>query len=182
MKKIDCNPKNVYSCQKCQREFETTEEIKIIPNKYPLCIKCRNNVKKKGERIEFQFGEEIIILDEETKNLLENISKESLLSIQNGYLTIQKGERIVYFHRLIFEDELKVLGEEFQIHHINQNKLDNRKENLQILRKDEHYSLHDHQKYNRAYNTWCEKVYGDEDEGGHYEEFDEWLMSKGDIW
>jgi hypothetical protein len=184
MREINYNIKNYYSCQRCQKEIEYTEELKIIVKKFPLCINCKKNISKKKQSIfEFQFEEKNIILDEETKDFLESIMDKGMPLIKNGYLVIEKEGGTIYFHRFIFEDELKILGSEFQIHHINENKLDNRKENLQILRKDEHYALHEHKRYERAYHTWVEKVYGyEEDLEEHYQEFDEWLKSKGDIW
>lgn len=174
---------NIYTCQKCGKElkFDSWKEIKIIPYKYPLCFKCKNKIKPSESIFEFYFGENLLIFDEETKNLFETLIKNFEITIENGYLAIITEKGLKYFHREIFEDELEIIGKKYQIHHKNGNKLDNRRKNLEIIDKKEHYSLHEKERYSKAYTTWCEKVYGYCDDS-HFEEFDRWLMKKGDIW
>lgn len=66
---------------------------------------------------------------------------------KNGYRSITKGKRIErirkYEHRIVME---QYLGRELdiieQIHHINGNKLDNRIENLEIVKRGEHQRIH----------------------------------------
>lgn len=174
--------KSYYTCQECQKEFESKEEIKIIPFEFPLCFKCKNNVEKVDEEIKYHFGDNLLIFDEETRNIFESFINNFEFLIYNGYLARKKDEKIEFFHRLIFEDELEIIGKEFQVHHVNENKLDNRKINLELIKKEDHYNLHKHKRYMKAYSTWSRKVYGEYNEEEHMEEFDEWLMEKGDIW
>jgi len=49
----------------------------------------------------------------------------------------------IYFKYI---DNTRVLKEEFDIHHINENRLDNRPNNLEILTRSEHVSMHNKQK------------------------------------
>lgn len=66
---------------------------------------------------------------------------------KNGYRAITKGSRNkavrMYEHRMVMENFLgrKLLPEE-HVHHKNENKLDNRIENLEIISNSEHQRMH----------------------------------------
>ena len=47
---------------------------------------------------------------------------------------------------ILKRDEFNELNKEYEVHHINQNKKDNRVENIQILSKSDHMKLHQSQK------------------------------------
>lgn len=62
---------------------------------------------------------------------------------KNGYLTICLANKKYYIHRLIMEEHLgRKLKSDEQVHHINGNKLDNRIENLQVIKRGEHQKIH----------------------------------------
>src|SRR3990167_10201667 len=63
--------------------------------------------------------------------------------LHNGYKYVKVGDRIVGEHRLIMEKNVgrKLNRNEF-VHHINENKLDNRMENLKIMNNIEHRKHH----------------------------------------
>lgn len=70
--------------------------------------------------------------------------KGGITEHHSGYLKISVGKKkYKLLHRKIMEDYLgrKLLRSE-DVHHINENKKDNRIENLQVMSKSEHSSLH----------------------------------------
>lgn len=77
---------------------------------------------------------------------------------KNGYRMIQKNYEVKAEHRWIMEEYLgrKLLSTEI-VHHINENKLDNRIENLQIMKITEHLRLHKTGKYRNPNNTSTHK-------------------------
>jgi hypothetical protein len=52
------------------------------------------------------------------------------------------GGKMIKMHRVILLPQILSSKEEFVVHHINLNGLDNRKKNLLLLTKNEHSSLH----------------------------------------
>lgn len=98
---------------------------------------------------EFIYNDRIyfLIFDEITYKLFEDFSdifNQYNIIIYNGYLARQYGDidKIEYFHRFIHNIYFKSYGKNFEIHHINKNKLDNRFTNLRILTKEEHKKFH----------------------------------------
>jgi len=65
------------------------------------------------------------------------------VKIQNGYRVMRVGVwKYKYEHRLVWEKVNGKIPIGCVIHHINENKLDNRIENLQMLSKSGHIKLH----------------------------------------
>lgn len=65
----------------------------------------------------------------------------------NGYFSLSHGSRML-MHRYVYEKEIGKIPDGWDIHHINQDKTDNRIENLECLPKSEHtrlYSPHNNQ-------------------------------------
>ena len=67
-------------------------------------------------------------------NYWNAVVKDHPKATNNGY---------VLLHRVIVENELgRLLSDDEVVHHINEDKLDNRIENLQVMSKAEHTRLH----------------------------------------
>jgi len=70
--------------------------------------------------------------------------RDYILVCKNGYLARKhkKSGEIQYFHRFLLNDKLVHKKYNFEVHHKNFNKKDNRLINLQIILKEDHYKIH----------------------------------------
>jgi len=76
-----------------------------------------------------------------------NLPKGIYIS-SDGYYCVSSGEKL---HRVIMERHIgRKLSIREIVHHINDNKLDNRIENLQIMSRAEHNRHHLYERYNRC--------------------------------
>jgi len=101
-------------CKNCGKLFMTTR------NKF-CCVECVNQYKKKTGML-----------------------KKDGYWFENGYKTLYlEGNGSIKEHIKIMEDHIgRKLYDNEVVHHINENKKDNRLENLQLMTKSEHSSLH----------------------------------------
>lgn len=75
-------------------------------------------------------------------------------AVLSPYHPFADSKGYVMEHRLIMEKHLKRLLEEKEVvHHINENPLDNRIENLELMTKNEHDRLHTSQRWFEKSNT-----------------------------
>lgn len=163
--------KNIFCSKKCMGEYTKNRNLNCIcpicnkkfhrklsyikrNNKHELC--CSEKCLAEYRSIKY--------LGEENPNYNNRGDKNPMFKddfIHYGYRWLYvpghpfavKGDR-VREHRIIAEkylltdecsveiDGKKYLSPEYDVHHINQNKLDNRIENLEILTRSEHQKLH----------------------------------------
>jgi len=129
-----------------------------------LIIKKRQKAKVIKEKSEIFFGDDLVLYAlKDTELFFDNISfdlfnteflkeGEELIITDCQYLAKREkednGKRIIYFHRWLMSKELQKFASsisnnfEIVVHHMNEDTLDNRKSNLQIMTKEEHLKIH----------------------------------------
>lgn len=152
-------------CMVCHRKmYLKPSRLKRVKNGITCSKECANKLKSvymSGEG-NHQFGL--------TGDLNASFKGQEILS-EFGYILVYapghpfphdksvKGSR-VFKHRLVIEENSdkfdpkyfieingnKYLKPEYHVHHINENKTDNRLENLQVVTKNEHTSIHNKEK------------------------------------
>lgn len=76
--------------------------------------------------------------------------KKIKLTLKRGYLTCVINHNMKCVHRLLYETYVGDIPNGYVIHHINENKLDNRVSNLICMSRDEHITYHNS----------CSNIYG----------------------
>jgi len=158
-----------YSCQKCGKGFETERGLKThkgrmhdpLPREKAVKLYIYENLSARAIADQ---------LDISHRNIKDRLSKYDLwgkdpckfyLEDDQGYPTMRRtgdqDNRRIRVHRLVAVakgyDPHKVFSGDFDVDHINNCKLDNRPENIQLLNKREHGEKHAHQGPKNQYDS-----------------------------
>lgn len=74
--------------------------------------------------------------------LIEMYELGDKITDSKGYIRVYYKKFSIYEHRLVYRIHKGNIRKGFQVHHIDQNKLNNNIENLKVLRWDIHFTLH----------------------------------------
>lgn len=159
--------------------FDEDKRKKINLGTIP-CLKCNSNNTNEYHNCFYCFNCKY--------NQIYNLTLDKFtLVFINGYLAKKNKDsnKIYFFHRELMKYLLnqtsrkeKIDWTNVQIHHINEDRTDNRILNLEIVSEEEHKQIHEERYKTKAYETWIEKTYGGFDGVPRYEEFEEWLAQK----
>lgn len=150
-------------CSECGREFSTTRGLKThkgkvhdpLPKEKLVELYIRQNLSAR------EISEQV---DVSHRGVKSRLSKHDLwgkdpvkhrLITDDGYPVLShtgvdgRGRR-VRVHRLVAiadgADPAKVFSGEYDVHHVNGMKIDNRPDNIEVLAHDEHAKLHNNPK------------------------------------
>lgn len=68
--------------------------------------------------------------------------KYSKLKKKKGYRVFKEEDKDIMVHRRVAEKKYGKIPKDFIIHHIDENKDNNRKKNLILLHRKDHYRIH----------------------------------------
>lgn len=149
--------------------YSISDDNMIIPG-FAECIKTRENAQL--VEIEIDNCEKIKCTPDQLFKMRNGEYKEAQYlkpddSLMPLYLSYQKrdgyeilhnpGNRSTLTHRIVAESIFGPIPDNFVVHHINKNKYDNRPENIIIMEKNKHNSLHGKEQIKRLQSNEFKK-------------------------
>lgn len=129
------------NCVVCNKLFQPERDKRKCCTKkcaYEYLSQTQANNMKKGKKRIYYFGEK------------SSHWKGGCVNAY-GYIVMAIKKKNYFGHRLAMENYLgRKLTKNEIVHHINENKSDNRIENLQVMTRSEHMSLHKKLKKNKV--------------------------------
>lgn len=145
----------VLECDNCKKEFTVKAyDYRLKNGNIKFCSKkCMGESKRTGKFINCKQCGKIFyttrneLCSKECAAAYRSKNSEHKTYIENGYIVqYEKGynkKGNVKQHRKVMEDYLgRKLTSEEVVHHINENKMDNRIENLEVMLRGKHSSYH----------------------------------------
>ena len=136
-------------CRKIFKKRASDISGQSKPQRWIACSKaCNLNLVKEESQISIELMQNRLS-DNIVRRFQANAHKCSMIS-WNGYRYLRRPHHpaatqhgYVMEHRLVMEEVLgRILTKDEVVHHKNENKLDNRPDNLAIMTRSEHMKLH----------------------------------------
>lgn len=126
--------------------YPNTKTIDLVP----VLHRSKQSIDHKAQRLGLKKTDELLFDNRSARRGEKSPTwKGGKTRSRKGYVVLRNDGDVIFEHRAVMEDHIgRKLTEDEVVHHINGDKTDNRLENLQLMTRGEHSTMHNKRRKN----------------------------------
>lgn len=126
--------------------YPSTKTIDLVP----VLHRSKQSIDHKAQRLGLKKTDELLFDNRSARRGEKSPTwKGGKTRSRKGYVVLRNDGDVIFEHRAVMEEHIgRKLTEDEVVHHINGDKTDNRLENLQLMTRGEHSTMHNKRRKN----------------------------------
>ena len=126
--------------------YPNTKTIDLVP----ILHRSKQSIDHKAQRLGLKKTDELLFDNRSARRGEKSPTwKGGKTRSRKGYVVLRNDGDVIFEHRAVMEEHIgRKLTEDEVVHHINGDKTDNRLENLQLMTRGEHSTMHNKRRKN----------------------------------
>lgn len=126
--------------------YPNTKTIDLVP----VLHRSKQSIDHKAQRLGLKKTDELLFDNRSARRGEKSPTwKGGKTRSRKGYVVLRNDGDVIFEHRAVMEEHIgRKLAEDEVVHHINGDKTDNRLENLQLMTRGEHSTMHNKRRKN----------------------------------
>lgn len=126
--------------------YPNTKTIDLVP----VLHRSKQSIDHKAQRLGLKKTDELLFDNRSARRGEKSPTwKGGKTRSRKGYVVLRNDGDVIFEHRAVMEEHIgRMLTEDEVVHHINGDKTDNRLENLQLMTRGEHSTMHNKRRKN----------------------------------
>ena len=126
--------------------YPNTKTIDLVP----VLHRSKQSIDHKAQRLGLKKTDELLFDNRSARRGEKSPTwKGGKTRSRKGYVVLRNDGDVIFEHRAVMEEHIgRKLTEDEVVHHINGDKTDNRLENLQMMTRGEHSTMHNKRRKN----------------------------------
>lgn len=126
--------------------YPNTKTIDLVP----VLHRSKQSIDHKAQRLGLKKTDELLFDNRSARRGEKSPTwKGGKTRSRKGYVVLRNDGDVIFEHRAVMEEHIgRKLTEDEVVHHINGDKTDNRLENLQLMTRGEHSTMHNKRRKN----------------------------------
>lgn len=126
--------------------YPNTKTIDLVP----VLHRSKQSIDHKAQRLGLKKTDELLFDNRSARRGEKSPTwKGGKTRSRKGYVVLRNDGDVIFEHRAVMEEHIgRKLTEDEVVHHINGDKIDNRLENLQLMTRGEHSTMHNKRRKN----------------------------------